>query len=86
METCGELTIKRGLKRRAAQTKAGIDREMKESLERLLCESRCDYVFTSQRDPATPLAPWVLETQMTRVRKKISTHPDAACMRCVTPS
>ena len=27
-------------------------------------------MFTSPPDPATPLAPWILETQVTRVRKK----------------
>src|SRR5581483_5286396 len=45
--------------------------------ESLLRQSRCAYVFTSPQDLATQLAPWVLETQITRVRKKISTHPDA---------
>ena len=50
---------------------------MKEVLESLIRQSRCDYVFTSPHDPATQLAPWVLETQITKVRKKISTHPDA---------
>jgi Phage integrase SAM-like domain len=74
---CGELTIKRGLKRRARKRKLVIDPEMKKTLASLLRESRCDYVFTSPQDPATQLPPWVLETQITRVRKKISTHPDA---------
>ena len=74
---CGELTIKRGLKRRARKRKLVIDPAMKEALEALLRLSLCDYVFTSPQDRRTPLAPWILETQMTRVRKKISTHPDA---------
>ncbi len=74
---CGELTIKRGLKRRARKRKLVIDPEMKRVLESLLWDSRCDYVFTSPQDRAVPLAPWVLETQITRVRKKITTHPDA---------
>ena len=74
---CGELTIKRGLKRRARKRKLVIDCEMKEALESLLRVSLCDYVFTSPQDRRTPLAPWILESQMTRVRKKISTHPDA---------
>ena len=74
---CGELTIKRGLKRRARKRKLVIDREMKQALESLLRASRCDYVFTSPQSPSTPLAPWILETQITRVRKKIATHPDA---------
>ena len=74
---CGELTIKRGLKRRARKRKLVIDPEMRKTLASLLRESRCDYVFTSPQDRATQLAPWVLETQITRVRKKISTHPDA---------
>src|SRR5262249_29389417 len=73
----GELTIKRGLKRRARKRKLVIDPEMKEVLESLTGESKCDYVFTSPQDAAQPLAPWVLETQITKVRKKIATHPDA---------
>ena len=50
---------------------------MKEVLERLLKDSKCDYVFTSQQDPTKPLGPWVLEEQIRQVRKKIKTHPDA---------
>jgi integrase len=54
-----------------------IDREMKEVLKRLLKQSQCEYVFTSPQDPAKPLGPWVLEEQISQVRKKIETHPDA---------
>jgi len=74
---CGELIIKRGLKRRARRRKLVIDREMKVVLERLLQNSGCAYVFSSPQDPAKPLGPWVLEEQMGQVRKKIKTHPDA---------
>jgi integrase len=74
---CGELIIKRGLKRRARKRKLVIDHEMKEVLERLLKDSKCEYVFTSPQDPTKPLGPWVLEEQIAQVRKKIKTHPDA---------
>jgi integrase len=74
---CGDLTIKRGLKRRARKRKLVIDREMRHVLEILIRQSKCDYVFTSPQDCAEPLPPWVLETQITRVRKKITTHADA---------
>lgn len=74
---CGELTIKRGLKRRARKRRLLIDREMKQVLEALLGQSRCAYVFTSPQDPVRPLAPWTLEAQIQRLRGKISTHPDA---------
>ena len=74
---CGELLIKRGLKRRARKRKLVIDHEMKEVLERLLKESQCDYVFTSPQDRTKPLGPWVLEEQISQIRKKIKTHPDA---------
>jgi integrase len=74
---CGELIIKRGLKRRARKRKLVIDHEMKEVLERLLKDSKCDYVFTSPQDPTKPLGPWVLGEQIGQVRKKIKTHPDA---------
>jgi integrase len=74
---CGELIIKRGLKRRARKRKLVIDHEMKEVLERLLKDSQCEYVFTSPQDPTKPLGPWVLEEQIGQIRKKIKTHPDA---------
>jgi len=74
---CGELTIKRGLKRRARKRRLIIDREMKQALEALLAESHCAYVFTSPRDRTSRLAPWTLEAQIRRLRGKISTHPDA---------
>jgi integrase len=74
---CGELLIKRGLKRRARKRKLVIDHEMKEVLERLLKDSQRDYVFTSPQDRTKPLGPWVLEEQISQIRKKIKTHPDA---------
>jgi integrase len=74
---CGELIIKRGLKRRARKRKLVIDHEMKEVFERLLKDSQCDYVFTSPQDPTKPLGTWVLEEQIGQIRKKIKTHPDA---------
>ena len=74
---CGELIIKRGLKRRARKRRLVIDHEMKEVLERLLKDSQCDFVFTSPQDRTKPLGPWVLEEQIGQVRKKIETHPDA---------
>jgi integrase len=74
---CGELIIKRGLKRRARKRKLVTDHEMKEVLERLLKDSQCDYVFTSPQDPTKPLGPRVLEEQIGQIRKKIKTHPDA---------
>jgi hypothetical protein len=74
---CGELTIKRGLKRRSRKRKLVIDAEMKEVLLCWLARSRCDFVFTAPQDPAKPLAPWTLEAEIARVRKKIKTHADA---------
>jgi integrase len=77
VKICRELIIKRGLKPRARKRKLVIDHEMKEVLERLLKDSECDYIFTSPHDPTKPLGPWVLETQIGQVRKKIKTRPDA---------
>ena len=74
---CGELTIKRRLKRRARKRRLVIDREMKEVLVELLARSQCEYVFTNPQDPTKPLKPWVFETQMTALRAKIETHADA---------
>ncbi len=64
-------------RRHARKRKLVIDHEMKEVLERLLKDSQCDYVFTSPHDPTKPLGPWVLEEQISQIRKKIKTHPDA---------
>ena len=50
---------------------------MKEVLQKLIAASRCPYVFTHPGAPARPLGPWVLETQIGDLRKKIHTHPDA---------
>jgi len=57
--------------------------KMKEVLEELLTHCKCAYVFTSPIDPARPLGPWVLDGQMTRLRKTIRVHP-GACMRLGT--
>jgi integrase len=74
----GELTIKRGLKRRARKRKLKIDREMKEVLEQLIAVSQCDYVFTKPDDPKAALPAWVIETQMAALRERVpDTHPDA---------
>jgi hypothetical protein len=80
---CGELTINRGLKRRARKRKLVIDHEMKEVLERLLKDSQCDYVFTSPQDPTKPLGPWVLEEQIGRFGKRSRLIPMPACTLCV---
>jgi integrase len=74
---CGELIIKRGLKRRARKRKLLVDREMKDVLVRLMKTSKCEYVFTNPQDQTQPLPPWVLEVQMAKLREKIKTHPDA---------
>ena len=50
---------------------------MKEVLERLIAASKCAHIFTHPGDPARPLGPWVLETQIGDLRKIIQTHPDA---------
>jgi integrase len=50
---------------------------MKEVLERLLASSEREFVLTHPGHPDQPLGPWVLETQIGEVRKKITTHPDA---------
>ncbi len=73
----GSLLIKRGLKRRARRRELAIGPAMKEVLERLIAASRCAYVFTHPGDPARPLGPWVLETEIGVLRAKIHTHPDA---------
>ena len=73
----GEVTVKRGLKRRARRRKLLVEGEVKQLLERLIAQSRCAYVFTNPRDPRKPLGGWVLEVQMGRLRRRLAPHPDA---------
>ena len=73
----GDLVIKRGLKRRARKRVLKINVAAKEVLERLVTESKCRQVFSQPSHPDKKLGPWVLESQMGRVRDKIRVDPDA---------
>ncbi len=73
----GDLVIKRGLKRRARKRVLKINAEAKEVLEQLVLESKGRHVFSEPRHPDKQLEPWVLESQMGRLRDKIKTDPDA---------
>jgi integrase len=73
----GEVTVKRGLKRRARRRKLLVDGQVKEILEHRIAQSECEYVFTHPRDRKKPLGGWVLEAQMERLRSRIHPHPDA---------
>src|SRR5215472_13569430 len=73
----GEVTVKRGLKRRARRRKLLVAGEVKQILEQQISRSRCEYVFTNPRDPRKPLGGWVLEDQMGRLRARIRPHADA---------
>ena len=73
----GEVTVKRGLKRRARRRKLLVEGEVKEILEHLVAQSECEYVFTHPRDRTKPLGGWVVEAQMGRLRSRIHPHPDA---------
>jgi integrase len=73
----GDLVIKRGLKRRARKRVLKINAEAKEVLEPLVVESKGRHVFSQPRHPDKKLEPWVLESQMGRLRDKIKTDPDA---------
>lgn len=73
----GEVIVKRGLKRRARRRKLLVDGEVKQILESLIAQSKCDYVFTNPRDRTKQLGGWVLEDQMGRLRSQIHPHADA---------
>ena len=73
----GEVTIKRGLKRRARKRKLLVDGKVEQILERLIADSRCDSVFTLPHDRTRPSKSGLLEVQMARVRQAIHPHPDA---------
>jgi integrase len=53
------------------------DAEAKEILKRLVAESQCRHVFSQPRHPDKKLEPWVLESQMGRLRDKIKIDADA---------
>lgn len=65
----GDLVIKRGLKRRARKRVLKINEEVKEVLERLVTESKCRHVFSQPRHRDLKLEPWVLESEMGRLRE-----------------
>jgi integrase len=78
----GDLIIKRGLKRRARKRVLKINQESKAVLENLIAQSKCRYVFSQPRSPDQKLQPWVLESEMGRLREKlardkINLDPDA---------
>src|SRR5215472_10206267 len=73
----GEVTVKRGLKRRARRRKLLVAGEVKQILEQLIARSRCEYVFTNPRHPEKPLGGWLLEDQMGRLRAQIRPHADS---------
>jgi len=73
----GLLLIKRGLKRRARKRELAVNDEMKDVLEALLSRSQRDFVFAHPSDPTKPLSPWVLESQIGQLKKKVNAHVDA---------
>jgi integrase len=68
----GDLIIKRGLKRRARKRVLKINEESKAVLENLISQSKCRYVFSQPRHPDQKLQPWVLESEMERLREKLA--------------
>ena len=68
----GNLIIKRGLKRRARKRVLKINQEAKSVLETLISRSPCRYVFSQPRHPDLKLQPWVLESEMGRLREKLA--------------
>ncbi len=68
----GDLIIKRGLKRRARKRVLKINQESKSVLETLITQSKCRYVFSQPRHPDQKLQPWVLESEMGRLREKLA--------------
>jgi integrase/recombinase XerD len=72
----GDLVIQCGLKRRARKRVLNINAEAKEVLEQFVMESKGRHVFSRPRHPDKKLEPWVLESQMARLRDKIKIDPD----------
>ena len=78
----GELTMKRGLKRRARKRKLVIDPEMKRVLESLLPDSRCDYVFSSPRTGPRRWLPGCSRRRSRECARKSRRTLTPACTRC----
>lgn len=68
----GDLIIKRGLKRRARKRVLKINKESQSVLENLISQSKCRYVFSQPRHPDRKLEPWILESEMGRLREKLA--------------
>jgi len=68
----GDLVIKRGLKRRARKRVLKINQESKFVLENLIAQSQCRHVFSQPKHSDQKLQPWVLESQMERLREKLT--------------
>lgn len=68
----GDLIIKRGLKRRARKRVLKINKESKSVLENLISQSKCRHVFSQPRHPDQKLQPWILESEIGRLREKLA--------------
>lgn len=73
----GTLEIRRGLKRKERRRDLPITEDMAAVLASLQAESKCEYVFTSLRDHATPLSGNTLANQHRDIMESCSFHPDA---------
>lgn len=49
-----------------------ISQESKSVLENLIAQSKCRYVFSQPWHPDQKLRPWVLESEMGRLREKLA--------------
>ena len=68
----GDLIVKRGLKRRARKRVLKINEESKSVLENPIAQSEWRHVFSQPRHPDQKLQLWVLESEMGRLREKLS--------------
>ena len=73
----GEVSIKRGLKRKERERTLPVTREMREAILAMLSRSQCEYVFTSLENPKQSLSPFTLADQLRRTRTSLKLDPDA---------
>jgi integrase len=73
----GVVSIRRGLKRTVRRRDIPVTENMAGVLLKLLAESKCEYVFTSQRDDKRPLSANTLSAQHRTIIQTCSFHPDA---------
>src|SRR5207244_12889634 len=63
---------KRALKRRPRKPVPNTNKESESVLDNLISQSNCRHVFSQPRHPDQKLQPWILESEIGRLREKLA--------------